>query len=627
MRGVRLFGVLAAILCAIEVAAQEHYVSDERIEQLANAQQWAHLLHYRHHPFSFRYISQNDSDNFFLATTGKTSLRDELLANIAAFSKKNMADNTSAQCRFPARYHWLKQQLPEWPVQDQPCSEFTQWRDTLDAHKLTLIFPASHINSPSSMYGHTLVRLDRADEKRSKLLAYSVNFAANADPDDNELVFSYKGLTGGYPGVVSVMPYYMKTNEYQHMEYRDTWEYALNFTKEEVDQFVRHIWETRDTYFDYYFFDENCSYRLLALFDASSERADLTDDFVFTAMPVDTIRALKNSGLLGEASYRPSAAADMEHKSDSSSKEVLRVAKQLIDAEDIDIEQALTHLSERDQARALELAHAYARYLAIKKRQSQPVLRQRTLDVLSARAKRAYSAEFGEVPVPKYRDDEGHLSTRITLSMGALQEGDERSFIDVQWRNAYHDLMDLPQGFVPGSQIEMGRFQLRAWQSGEVRLQHFSLIDIQSLSARTYFQSPISWSVNTGLTRFLGKESELHGYLNVAFGHAYDTSLGRFYGLGEVQLRVDNQFDEDYQLSVGPKAGWLWQGRLVQAQLEANWQPLTLGDETERTSVMGQLGVRLADQLQLRARAERQLFSAVQSHAEVEYSLGVNWYF
>ena len=83
--------------------------------------------------------------------------------------------------------------------------------------------------------------MDRADENSNKLLAYSVNFAANADPEDNELVFSYKGLTGGYPGVVSVLPYFAKTNEYSHMEARDIWEYRLNLSQEEVDQFVRRV--------------------------------------------------------------------------------------------------------------------------------------------------------------------------------------------------------------------------------------------------------------------------------------------------------------------------------------------------------------------------------------------------
>src|SRR5690554_7148202 len=46
----------------------------EQLEPIANSQQWSHLLHYRTHPFTGRYISQNDSKNFFLAENGKSSL-------------------------------------------------------------------------------------------------------------------------------------------------------------------------------------------------------------------------------------------------------------------------------------------------------------------------------------------------------------------------------------------------------------------------------------------------------------------------------------------------------------------------------------------------------------------------
>ena len=46
----------------------------DALESVAHSKQWAHLLHYRKHPFSGRYISQNDSPNFFLAEHGKTSL-------------------------------------------------------------------------------------------------------------------------------------------------------------------------------------------------------------------------------------------------------------------------------------------------------------------------------------------------------------------------------------------------------------------------------------------------------------------------------------------------------------------------------------------------------------------------
>ena len=606
----------------------------EKLKLLANSQQWSHLLHYRKHPFSGRYISQNDSPNFFLAKNGKSSLIAELQADLHAFSLTDLADNQSAQCQFPARYYWLKQQLPELQFTDQSCSELEQWRNQLSAEHLTLIFPASHINSPSSMYGHTLIRLDKKDPKSNKLLAHSVNFAANADPDDNELVFSWKGLTGGYPGVVSVLPYYAKTNEYSHMEYRDIWEYKLNLNKAETDQFVRHIWETKDTFFDYFFFDENCSYRLLALLDASSERIDVTDDFTFTAMPVDTIRALQKRGLVDDTDYRPSAASEIEHKSQHVSQQVLETARRLVEQSD-DIQSTTLKLNEQEKIQALELAYAYARYLAVQKRKANPVLRKRTLDILSARAKHPNSAGFAPIPEPSYRDDQGHLSQRLQVKGGSTlsdkrngSRSDHLGFIDLNYRAAFHDVMDPPQGFVPGSQIQMGSLSLRLWDGGSVRVQQFQVVDILSLTHQTYFQQPIAWSVSGGLDRFIGADAELYGYLHTGFGKAWLTSMGRFYGLAQVQLLADNQFHKGAQFSIGPRLGWLWQGNQIQAQLETNWQGLSWLDKTKRTEVKANLGWRLSTNAQLKLEAKSQHFKLNQHSSEQhEVGIGLNWYY
>ena len=606
----------------------------DKLKSLASSKQWSHLLHYRKHPFSGRYISQNDSPNFFLAENGKSSLIAELQADLQQFLLTDLADNQSAQCQFPARYHWLKQQLPELKFVDQPCSELDQWRNQLSAEYLTLIFPASHINSPSSMYGHTLIRLDKKDTASNKLLAHSVNFAANADPDDNELVFSWKGLTGGYPGVVSVLPYYAKTNEYSHMEYRDIWEYKLNLNKEETDQFVRHTWETKDTFFDYFFFDENCSYRLLALLDASSERIDVTDDFTFTAIPVDTIRALQKRGLVDDTEYRPSAASEMEHKSQLVSKHVLETARTLVEQSN-DIQSSMLKLNEQEKIQALELAYAYARYLAVQKRKANPVLRKRTLDILSARAKYSNSAGFDAIPVPSYRDDQGHLSRRLHVKGGSTfsdtrsgTRADHLGFIDLNYRAAFHDVMDPPQGFLPGSQIQMGNLSLRLWDGGAVRLQQFQVIDILSLTHQTYFQQPIAWSVSGGLDRFIGADAELYGYLHTSFGKAWLTPMGRFYSLAQVQLMADNQFHKGVQLSIGPRLGWLWQGNQIQAQLETNWQGLSWLDKTKRTEVKANLGWRLSSNSQLKLEAKSQHFKLNQHTSEQhEVGIGLNWYY
>ena len=608
--------------------------STEKLNAIAESKQWSHLLHYRKHPFTGRYISQNDSPNFFLAENGKNSLSAELRTDLQQFLISGVADNQSAQCQFPARYNWLKLQLPELNFVDQSCSELEQWRTQLSAEYLTLVFPASHINSPSSMYGHTFIRLDKKDVTSNKLLAYSVNFAANANPDDNELVFSWKGLTGGYPGVVSVLPYYAKTNEYSHMEYRDIWEYKLNLSKEETDQFVSHIWETKDTFFDYFFFDENCSYRLLALLDASSERIDVTDDFMFTALPVDTIRALQQRGIVEATEYRPSAASQLEYKSQQVSQNVLQHARALVEQAE-DIPSLTLDLNQQELIQSLELAYAYARYLAVQKKQANPLLRKRTIDILSARAKHPQSAGFAEIPEPSYRDDQGHLSQRLRAKVGTAyadrREGSAAQhlgFIDLSYRAAFHEVMDLPQGFVPGSQIQMGNLSLRLWDGGAMRVQQFQVVDILSLSHQTYFQQPIAWSVSGGLDRFAGADAELYGYLHAGFGKAWLTTLGRFYALAQAQLMADNQFHKGAQLSLGPRLGWLWQGEQLQAQVESNWQVLSWLDKTERSEVKANLGWKLSSNAQLRIEAKSQHFKLNQhSNKQHEVGIGLNWYY
>ncbi|MEC9256628.1 MAG: hypothetical protein VX771_12625, partial [Pseudomonadota bacterium] len=91
------------VLAASDTSHFKAIPADE-LRALASHQQWLHLLHYRQHPYTFRFISQNDSPEFFLAEKGKTNAHEELVADLSAFLLTDQADNASAQCRFPARY-------------------------------------------------------------------------------------------------------------------------------------------------------------------------------------------------------------------------------------------------------------------------------------------------------------------------------------------------------------------------------------------------------------------------------------------------------------------------------------------------------------------------------------------
>jgi len=62
-------------------------------------------------------------------------------------------------------------------------------------------------------------------------------------------------------------------------------------------------------YFDYYFFDENCSYYLLELLETARPDLDLTSEFPLVGDPVRYVReVVKQKGLVKRTVYRPSNA-------------------------------------------------------------------------------------------------------------------------------------------------------------------------------------------------------------------------------------------------------------------------------------------------------------------------------
>ena len=604
--------LLDELLSELKIELQ---IEQSTLEKISQHRQWHHLLHYRQHPLSVRqrYRSQNDDPNFFLHRDGHTNPLLELLASLSAFllpvisnnsaidvSDNNIQDN-HAQCRFPARFYWLATELPILWQHAIECPQFQKWQHTLAAHSLTLIFPSSHINSPSSMYGHTLLRVDKADPYASKLLSYSVNFAAHHDPSDNEFVFSYKGLTGGYPGKLSVEPYYNKTNQYQKMEYRDTWEYPLNFNSNEVDQFIRHVWELKDSFFDYYFFDENCSYRLLAILDASSERSNLADLFKLKALPVDTIRALQKHGFVDGNYYRPSAATDMEWAASQVIPRVNDQARSLVDHTlAIDQQSAINYqaiitehslnLNTQQKAQMLELSVAYARYLTIKKRRNHSRLRPLTLAMLSARSQLPRDTQIAGTPLPNYRDDQGHASQRVKTAVVYMDrpnlnsgEDSTASAIDITLRPAFHAVTDPVTGFIPGSQIEMGQVQLRLGQSQNnpsdyrIQLQQLTLVDVLSLTPHTHYQSPISWGVRASLARQLSDQG-LYGQLGFRFGRTWRYQGQQLFTMWHSEVLLDNQFKDGFKVQLGPDLGWLYQGQRWQAMAQFSWRPVTSDD-------------------------------------------------
>ncbi|MEY4730824.1 MAG: hypothetical protein RL020_1982, partial [Pseudomonadota bacterium] len=229
-------------------AADNEYLTQlqqqARAKNLAQHPEWLNLLHYKPYAFSSGSRSLADDPKFFNAAQGDKDAAAELDATLAVFfsALEETDKQQNPQCTFIARYQWLKRalQFDTAKLAEQPCKRFRDWYATLNPHEVTLIFPAAYLNNPSSMYGHTLLRIDAKDQdEQTRLLAYAINYAANTD-EPQGFLYAYKGLTGGYPGMFSSMPYYLKVREYNDFENRDIWEYRLNLQPDEVERMLMH---------------------------------------------------------------------------------------------------------------------------------------------------------------------------------------------------------------------------------------------------------------------------------------------------------------------------------------------------------------------------------------------------
>jgi hypothetical protein len=271
------------------------YLDQAVQKQLFKAETWQRLMY-----ANSKGQSEVSYSGYFLAEQGGSNLQQEMQQNIQALFLA-AAPNQSVRCKFPARSHWLMQQLniSEQQLPELSCPDLERWIGEVKPYKATLIYATDFMGNPSSMFGHTLLRLDPKDQQELKLISYAVNYAATVDSNDN-WSFAWKGLTGQYPGEYSLMPYYRKVKEYGDFESRDLWEYELNLTPEETTFLVQHLWEMQQVNFPYYFINDNCSYRLLGLLDLVRPGLNLQKQFGTTAIPVETLKVVEQQGLIRE---------------------------------------------------------------------------------------------------------------------------------------------------------------------------------------------------------------------------------------------------------------------------------------------------------------------------------------
>ncbi len=389
----------------------------------------------------------------------------------------------SPRCAFPARYQRLKQR---WPghfkeSEGERCLEFEEWRDQIGAHAISILYVGAYPNNPASMFGHTLLRLQRP--QGNWLLDYTIAFLANVDPKDGPISYTVNGITGGYTGFYHIEPYYMIAGRYNNAESRDIWEYELELSSLEVEFFLKHLWEVSlNTGYPYYFLNENCSYYLQTLLHAISARFPLNDSSVLLH-PIESVRPLPK--VKAPNHFRASLKkklAQMTAKMDRSQRRSLRELIKNGDVQRIDdalvLDSYIGYLKSKN----------YAESLAPNKHQTFE----------EAHRRRAQLPEVSSYPDLPLQVNPLSIHSPSKVQLARQWEGVKAWRLRFDW--GYHGIGDSEEGATQWSFIDYAGAELEH-REDKIRLHNVNLIDIYSLNPVQTVLPQTSWRLDAKFLR------------------------------------------------------------------------------------------------------------------------------
>ncbi|MBF2720247.1 DUF4105 domain-containing protein [Psychrobacter sp. NG254] len=298
-----------------------------KTDNLAEHTTWRRLLYFyddKNNAFGKKKTeSLVDDSRFFLSENGQYDSGAELDAMLVALAKeltlppttnKQQLDghpnnNDSVLCRFPARAAWLTQQLNIGDVSlSTECPKLDEWMSTLAPEQLSIVFAQEYLDNPLSAFAHTLLRIDSKESVADPTQiqhAHALNYTVDGDPDDSFPIYSVKSMIGAYGSLIEIDPYPEKLAKYLHDDERDTWTYRLNLTPSEVQQIMRHVWETKSLKMPYYFTTDNCTSEILRLIDVVRPQQSLLSKLPYAVIPSDVIQLLSSKNLLASTAYTP----------------------------------------------------------------------------------------------------------------------------------------------------------------------------------------------------------------------------------------------------------------------------------------------------------------------------------
>ncbi len=503
----------------------QKYIGQAQSEKLWTTTKWLKLNQYTKTLFGYESAFRGP---LFLDATGYRSPKEELLKSIEVLFSESK-DYTEKfkrhpQCQFLARTRWLKKVLFVDAKDLVDCKERDSWKKELNAQAVSLIFASADLGNPASSFGHTFLKvLNPQNAKNKDLIDYGVNYAADADETD--MLYAMKGLFGFYGGRFTMLPYHQKQREYINLEGRDIWEYQLNLTPEETDELVDHLLEFENSTAPYFFFDDNCSYRLLRSIEVVRPELNLASQFKYFVIPIDTVKkVVAENNLVIAKKFKKSVKTDYLESYVDLNVEQKTAVKDVIQNK-LDLEK--TKFTPKEKAEVYETA---MKYYAIQSFKDGKDYENEKYNLSVNRAVLGAVTQQKQTEVP-FAPDQSHDSSAVYLGGGYNQKS-ETNFYSFKFRHAFHDLEQVDLGTVKFSHVEIAGFDFRYDEDRKKTTLHdFTFVRLVNTNPANELEQNISWKI--------------HAHLQDPYRPAIDTGGGMSYDLAH-NLRLTSFISGGY---------------------------------------------------------------------------------
>lgn len=515
-------------------------IKQAKEQSLYNHPYWLKLVHYKKHSQA-TFQSEITSNNFFLSALGKNNPEDELYATIEAlFKTPDKNYNEHAQCRFIARYNWLRKELNLKKIElpEIKCNKFNEWSKNGNVQSISLIYATGYLGNPASFYGHILIKLNpETSIVNNDLLDQSINFGAIVPDDENPLMYVVKGIFGGYASSFSTSQFYRHNHIYVENEFRDLWEYELSLTKEEVDKVLYHGWELMKNEFTYFFVKENCAYRMSELLELVVDEPLISKTLPWSipSNVFENLVSINRNGrfLVKDIKRIPSRQNKFYMKYFNLKSLQKKIIAQLVNT---DLNFSANNYQDLAESQKIEVSDAlidYFEYRIIKEAKSKELsnLRYKVLIERSKFKSMSHDLNIEDNAEPPHQ---GPLPTMLRTSV--IHNSKFGNGIELNFRPTYFDTLNVDKSRIPNSTLTMLDLKV-GYMNNRLELRSFDIVNIETLntsSTKLAGDNPLAWKIKFGFERHdlqcvnctvakftggLGKSASV-GNKNVVFGMA-----------------------------------------------------------------------------------------------------------